>query len=205
MPSTGFYPDYINTSLSSGGEVERGGGRTHWVCDACPNHSSVWEQASFTTRLTPCSHQISPGEVKLLHTGREGAGGGDCRSSQILLTSINGFITETYCNITLLHIYCNIWDAQRPGLEIRYQFSLSLYSSKSGYLILFWPITLILLDRKLNLIKRFYFSFSLFIRGHWRWWVADNKAQLRELKYLGVAKIRSVAIIVAKRWILFNL
>ena len=29
--------------------------------------------------------------------------------------------------------------------------------------------------------------------------MADNKAQLRELKYLGVAKIRSVAIIVAKR------
>ena len=100
-----------------------------------------------------------------------------------------------------MHIYCKYWDASEAGLEIRYQFSLSLYSSKSGYIILFWPITLILLDRKLNLIKRFYFSFSLFIRGHcwwWWWWVADNKAQLRELKYLGVAKIRSVAIIVAK-------
>ena len=76
------------------------------MCDACPNHSSVWEQASFTTRLTPCSHQISPGEVKLLHTGREG--GREGVAAAHLRSSINGFITETYCNITLLHIYCNI-------------------------------------------------------------------------------------------------
>ena len=35
MPSTGFYPDYINTSLpSGGGEVEGGGEREgrHSVC-----------------------------------------------------------------------------------------------------------------------------------------------------------------------------